>query len=85
MSLLKGVGRAWPHLATFVHKPLLTHGFFFSIDISLVLLGAISRLNLYCLRKFSAKSFHFLILVLFSLIYQLGAIYGLLVPLQAVV
>lgn len=42
----------------------------FSIVIRLVLVGAIYWLNLYCFRKASAKSFHFLILVFSSLTYQ---------------
>jgi hypothetical protein len=70
---IKRGGHTWTRPTTFAHRPLLTLGFFFSIDIRLVMLGEISKLNLYCLRKVSAKSFHFLILVLFSLIYQLKA------------
>jgi len=43
-----------------------------SITIKLVRSGAMSILNLYCLKKALARSFHFLTLVLSKVIYQLN-------------
>jgi hypothetical protein len=54
---------------------LMDSWFPFFMAIRLLLSVIVSKLNLYYFKKTSARSFHLLILVLFSLIYQLKADY----------
>lgn len=74
VTIYVSIKRGWTCVASSHHRcayALTESWLCFSMVIKLVLLRVISKLNLYCFRKASTKSFYFLILVLSSLIYHL--------------
>ena len=78
ITISVSISGGWTCIALSCHLcvyALMDSWFPFFMAIRLVLSAIVSKLNLYYFKKTSARSFHLLILVLFSLIYQLEADY----------